>query len=303
MKRKILVLFVLLSLMLSLAAGAFAVSWGEVTISEDLEQVIIDGHVYVRADMSELDSDFFTKEAKITLTEAQAQEYKRVKLYIMDAYDFVIRVELQRNDGMIMEISYIRSELYESYMALLEQEEYTVRFEYPSNNDAITEKSQLCGEATTVYRDQLREMKTYFSVYAIGQESMQLEKGWLLLIEGDYYFVDKAESGLENGFRIRQEPKIAAYKVTNPDLCARFDKAMDIYYSEGLGILEDPEVTDRVSAVFMIIMFGFLPFGVLAAFTVFAIVTQKREYRILYITVSACALLVLAAVIVTFLIV
>ena len=304
MKRKIFVLFVLLSLLLTLSAGAFAASWNEVSISEDLTQVTVGEEVYVRADLSELDGDYVEMDAvTFSLTDAQKEEYKRVKLYLMEAYDFVIRLEIHRNDGVTLEMTYIQEEFYEDYMALLEQEEYTVRFVYPRNNDSITEKSLLCGEETTLYRDQLREMKTFFSVYAVSGEFMQLEKGWLLVIEGEYYFVDKAESGLEESHNIRQEPKIAAYKVTDPDLCARFDEAMALYYGDGLGVLENPEVTDRISAVFMIIMFGFLPFAVLVTFTVFAIVTKKRVYRTLYIIVGSCALLVLITVVVTFLIV
>jgi hypothetical protein len=68
-------------------------------------------------------------------------------------------------------------------------------------------------------------------------------------------------------------------------------------------MLENPEVTDRVSVVFLIILFGFLPFAVLVTFTVFAIVTKKRVYRIQYIIVGSCALLVLVTVLATFLIV
>ena len=173
---------------------------------------------------------------------------------------------------------------------------------YPYDNDAIVEKALLCGEQTTLYYDDLRGANN-FVVYAEGQEHLRIHRGWLVAGKEAYYYVDRLENELSSDEQIYNLPKVTAWKVTDTDLCARFDEALDRYYDDGLGMLENPEVTDRVSVVFLIILFGFLPFAVLVTFTVFAIVTKKRVYRIQYIIVDSCALLVLVTVLVTFLIV
>lgn len=303
MKRKIIVLFVLLSLLLTIAAGAFAASWEEVSISEDLEQVTIGGHIYVRANLSDLHGYYrYMDSVTISLTEAQKQEYEQVKLYVMADHDFVIQLSLRRSDGVFMEISYIRQDMYEAYMALPEQEEYTIKFLFPDENEVVTKKTLLCGEETTLYRDQLRKMKNYFNVWVVGQEDMRIEKGWLLCMEDEYYYVDKAHSGLDSEVYIRQEPKIAAYKITDPELCARLDDAMDRYY-EGLGIFEDSEATDKVAGVFLVILFCLLPVAALITFAILAIVSKKKTYRTLCIIVCGFALMVLLTILVIVLIV
>lgn len=302
MKRKILVLFVLLSLLLTLAVSVCAASPHELTPSEDLQTVTLDGKTYVAVDTSVLNDDYSEGEVTVTLTEEQTAQYKKVKLFFWSGNPTLIRVDYHQNNGIVMQISYIREDLYELYMDLLEQETYTVRFQYPADNDAVTEKSLLCGEPETLYMDQLRKA-TDFGVYAVGEEQLTIHRGWLLVIDGEYYYVDIEENDLDSDAWLYSQPRVAAYKVTDPDLCARFDKAMEEHYGTGLGVLEDPEVTDRVSGIFMIIMFGFLPLAVLITFTVFAIVTKKPVYRVLYIIVCSCALLVLLAVVLTFLMV
>lgn len=291
MKRKILVLFVLLSLLVTLSVSAFAAAPHKLTIAEDLQRVTLDGETYVQANVSNLEGYFSDLEVTVELTESQQVEYERVELRRMNKVTSVIMVYIYKTDGIKLEISYIREDVYASYLSLSEQMELTVRFRYPANNDVITEKRQLCGEATTLYKDDLSKARTY-EVYAVGEKFMTLFKGWLVSIGDDYYYVDMEENGYTVDTFLTGQPKVSAYKVTDQDLIARFEEAMDDYY-EGMGIFEDPEVSDNVSAVFLVIIFGILPFVVLAAFTVFAIVTKKRVYRTLYICVASCALLVL----------
>jgi len=291
MKRKIIVLFVLLSLLLTLSVSAFAAAPHKLTIAEDLQQVTLDGDTYVRANVSDLDGYFSKLDVTVELTESQQAEYERVELRRMPEAQAVIQVNIYKADGIMMEMSYIREDVYPGFLALQEQTEYTVRFRYPSNNDVITEKSQLCGEATTLYKDDFSKART-FDVYAVGEDFMTLFKGWLVSIGDDYYYVDKDENGFTADTYLTGQPRVSAYEVTDRVLIGQFEDAMDVYY-EGLGIFEDPEVSDNISVIFLIIIFGVMPFAVLAAFTVFAVITKNRTYRILYITVAGCALLVL----------
>lgn len=296
MKRKISLLIVALSLLLAFAVSASAAAPHELTISEDLQQVELDGEVYVQAKTANLQGYYNLIEAAVNLTEAQAAVYEKVMLYHMPEVPSVLRVELYQTDGIVLQISYIREDLYEPYMKLLEQEEYTVRFRYPANNNAITEKSLLCGEAAVLYKDDLSKARE-FEVYADGPQWLMIYKGWLLVLGEEYYYVDMEENSLSSDAWLSSLPRVDAYRVTDPDLCARFDAAMEQYYGDGLGILEDPEVSDRISGIFMMILFCFLPFAVLVAFTIFAIMTKKSAYRTLYIIVGSCALLVLLTVI------
>ena len=301
MKRKICLLFVVLSLLLTFAVSASARLAAELTIEEDLQRVTADGDLYIRADVSQLEGYYYRMDANVQLTEAQQELYKDVQLYVMEDVPSVIRLDIQHKDGMTMQITYIEESAYEEYLSLLEQEEYTVRFEFPSDNDVITEKSLLCDEETTLYKDQLNRA-SFFDVYAVGKNWMTIRKGWLVLVDEAYYYVDMEATGLDGDDNLYRKAKVDAWRVTDRDLRARFDKAMDAYYGD-LGIFEDPEVADRVSNVFMIIIFGFLPFVVLVTFTVFAIATKKRAYRIQYIVVLSCAALVLVTVLVLVLIV
>ena len=301
MKRKILVLFVLLSLLLSLAISASAVE-STLVPSEDLQTVVLDGETYVTANTVLLEGDYFSENVTCTLTPEQEETYDEISLFCWERNSSVIKVAYRHKNGMVMEMPYIHEDLLVHYQALLEQEEYTVKFLYPYDNDAIVEKALLCGEQTTLYYDDLRGANN-FVVYAEGQEHLRIHRGWLVAGKEAYYYVDRLENELSSDEQIYNLPKVTAWKVTDTDLCARFDEALDRYYDDGLGMLENPEVTDRVSVVFLIILFGFLPFAVLVTFTVFAIVTKKRVYRIQYIIVGSCALLVLVTVLVTFLIV
>ena len=302
MKRKICLLFVVLSLLLTLAISASANVACTLVIDEDLQHVTVNGDVYVRADVSQLEGYYYRMDADVQLTEAQQELYKDVQLYVMEDVPSVIRLDIQHKDGMTMQITYIEESAYEEYLSLLEQEEYTVRFVFPSDNDIITEKSLLCDEETTLYKDQLNRA-IFFDVYAVGENWMTIRKGWLVIVDEAYYYVDMEATGLDGDDYLYRKAKVDAWRVTDRDLRMRFDNAMDAYYGDGLGVLENPEVADRVSSVFMVIIFGFLPFAVLVAFTLFAIFTKKRAYRIQYIVVSSCAALVLVTVLVLVLIV
>ncbi len=295
MKRKIIVLFVLLSLLLTLSVSASAAAPHELTVFEDLQQVELDGEVYVRANTANLEGYYSLMETTVNLTEAQAAVYEKVMVYRMPEVPSVIRVDLYQTDGVVMQISYIREDLYGPYMELLEQEEYTVRFRFPANNDVITEKSLLCGEAMVLYKDDLSKARE-FEVYAVGPQWLTIYKGWLMAIGEEYYYIDMEENGLTADSYMTSLPKVNAYKVTDPDLRARFDAAMDQYYG-GIGVLEDPEISDKFTGIFMIILFGFLPLAVLVIFAVFAMVTKKPIYRKLYIMICGWALLVLVAVV------
>ena len=291
MKRKIIVLFVLLSLLLTLSVSAFAAAPHKLTIAEDLQQVTLDGDTYVRANVSDLDGSYYEMEVAVELTESQQAEYERVELYYMPEVPAVIQVYIYKTDGITLQVSYIRENVYPSLLALSEQTELTVRFRYPSNNDVITEKSNLCGEATTLYKDDLSKART-FEVYAVGEAFMTIFRGWLVSIGDDYYYVDKDENGFTADTYLTGQPRVSAYEVTDRVLIDQFQNAMDAYY-DGMGIFEDPEVSDNISVIFLIIIFGVMPFAVMAGFTVFAVITKNRTYRILYITVAGCALLVL----------
>lgn len=301
MKRKILVLFVLLSLLVTLSVSAVATTPHTLTIAEDLQQVTMDGETYVRANISNLEGYFSKLDVTVELTEGQQAEYERVELYRMPQTPAVIQLDIYKTDDIMLEVSYIREDVFPGYLALLEQTEYTVRFLYPFNNDVITERSQLYGEATTLYKDDLSKART-FEVYAVNEEFMTIYKGWLVSIGENYYYVDMEENGFTQNTFLTGQPKVSAYEVTDQVLIDRFENAMDEYY-DGMGIFEDPEVSDNVSAIFMVIMFGFLPLVVLVTFTVFAIITKKRIYRTQYIIVCTCALLVLISVAVIILIV
>lgn len=298
MKRKITILFVLLSLVLTLAVSASAAAPHTLTPSEDLQTVVLDDETYVRANTSYLSPYYVEATAQVQLTEEQQTRYEQVMLYFNEEHPAAIRVDYYEVDGMTVQVSYIREDLYEPYMELLEQETVTVSFRYPYDNDAITEKSLLCGEATVLYLDQLRKAME-FEVYAVGQESLTIRKGWLLVFDDEYYYVDRIENDLLKDDELHNLPRVDGWKVTDPDLCARFDKALDLYYGEGFGVLEDPEISDKVTGVFMILLFGFLPLLVLVLFAVFAFLTKKKTYRTLYILICAWALLVLAALITT----
>ena len=302
MKRKITVLFILLALVLSLTAGVNAAVVYDLTISEDLQQVTIGADTYVRANTTMLYGYYYEQTVTVTFTDAQKELYDGVKLYFQHDENHVIQVELLNKDGSSMKISYVRADLYESFQQLLEQEEYTVDFQWPANNSAIVDKSQLFGEATTLYLDDLRYSRD-FEVYVTNDFEMIIKKGYLVVVDEEYYYVDFEESGLTSEDQVYNLPRVEAYKITDTDLQARFDEAMGEYYDDGLGVLEDEETVGNVAGIIAIVLFGLLPAATLIAFTVFAIVTKKRTYRVMYIVVAANALVVLAIMLAIILIV
>ena len=306
MKRRIALLLLVLSLLTAFAVPALAYAEPETvvesseenqtaTVSEDLQQVHFADTTYVRCNISRLEgafSDFPDTTVLLSDTQKQTIEDVGLTVYLYEentaGAPVAIKVSIYYKDGSVLNIGCLREDLMQTYQTLLETDDCMVDFSYYLDGKQINFPLDAARGTEEILFD-IYNYRT-FDVIAKDDEPLAVQRGRLLIDNGEYYYVDYNEVGTDNFYTLE---RFKAWHITDEALCARLDQTMDEYYNSDFGFMENEEFSDDVSGVFLIFLFVALPGACFVLFLILAIRAKTPAYRKLFWNLCAWSAMVL----------
>lgn len=259
------------------------------TLSDDYQTLTINGNTYSRFDISQAETRYQELPLDIALSDAQARSVKEIFLET-NSGENLIYANINFKDGSSLSIGFLRDDYKDEYQKIIagESNQYLIDFQYPEGNKITASKKDFYGKPALLNFDQLQYADS-FPVYATtADDAISVYKGMLLVIEEEYYYVDFTEQRINNpyDFNPYNYKELATYKIGNAELIERMEESIDRYYSEEFGILFDEEFGETISAIFLILVFGIVPFIIFLVFLFLAIRSKtvyKKMFRIVYL--------------------
>lgn len=271
-----------------------------ITFSDDFTELYCAGDSYTRFNDNEVynDEDGCNIINTIELDDEQLTKVKKINLSgpksgsIVWAYIYYI-------DGAYMEVSFLHSDYAEIYNQCMKDDwqTATIDFGWDEENLVTVSRDTLCGEKTFLVNVDTGSFEEMFYVELHPDNcDFYFRKGELISYEGEYYYLDYQELGIDSssGFYSEKPINVEAYKITDEDFLDEIEDSIDEYYSSDLGFMEDDDFTEAVSDFFAVILFGILPLAVLILSVIFAIRARTPIYKRLFYTISALSLAELA---------
>ena len=280
------------------------------TFSDRYEKFYAEGEQYTRIKASVIETDlnynWIVEEEYVSeyylgvgiyiqLTNQQKQEIKTVKLKT-NKDRTLIEATFTYFDDAQMTVMYLKDAYLDEYNKVVtgQTETLTIEFVYPSYNNVEAQRQQLVGEMTTFTNSRLIDLEDDYDVVAKNSDgSMSVVVGKLLVIADEYYYLNYKEAGFgEDDWYSGSIGEIAnkpLHKITDTQLIAAIDGAMEEYYNDDYGVLYDDDVTESISIGFFVFVFAVVPLAILVFFLIKAI-RGKDIYKKLYFAVVAVCL-------------
>lgn len=280
------------------------------TFSDRYEKFYAEGEQYTRIKASVIETDlnynWIVEEEYVSeyylgvgiyieLTNQQKQEIKTVKLKT-NKDRTLIEATFTYFDDAQMTVMYLKDAYLDEYNKVVtgQTETLTIEFVYPSYNNVEAQRQQLVGEMTTFTNSRLVDLEDDYDVVAKNSDgSMSVVVGKLLVIADEYYYLNYKEAGFgEDDWYSGSIGEIAnkpLHKITDTQLIAAIDGAMEEYYNDDYGVLYDDDVTESISIGFFVFVFAVVPLAILVFFLIKAI-RGKGIYKKLYFAVVAVCL-------------
>lgn len=303
MKRKIALLLLSLVLILGLSAPAFAAAdpVPETTmedrklhgqLSDDLQTIQVGNLTYVRADVSRL-TGYFGGGFDIVLDLTDEQK-ETIKSAYVDTHKIGVALEVTftYHDNSRLTAYYIDQSRQDAYTQLLTTDDIIVELRYPDYNRVKMSAEAARGQEEILFIDQIYRANT-FEVLAADSDGLEVYRGELLMIGKQYYYFDFDENGTTD---IYENERCHAWLITDEELVSRLDAALEEYYEDGLGVLEDQDFSEKISRLFLIFLFVALPGIAFVVFLILAIRAKTPVYRKLLWNLCAWSALVLILV-------
>lgn len=278
-----------------------------IKFSDDFTKLYVDDESFSRADLSMLSTDFgytviTTRErdlsskgsAYLELTDAQKNAVTNI--YIETNLETTMyRIEFYYGDGSSLCVYFLKDTLFEDYEKIISgnADKYLIDFQWPDGNIVTATKNQIKGEIVNLSEEEIYLSTDDFFYVDMANENLTLSSysGIVCLMDDAYYYIDYKENNIEEAhFLYGEEPDadviVKLHKITDEALNTEFQLALEKYYSDDYGIFYDDDASETISAIFLIITFGVLPFVVFIIFLIKAI-RGKGVYKKLYGTVSA----------------
>ena len=236
----------------------------------------------------------YAVENKTLLTEEQKKDISDISLS-SNENGVAISATFRYTYGASLNIYYFRNDYVEEYNRVdsLEGNDLYILFSYFYEGDAENEisvktsLSKLKGEKVKLEVDEYY-LNDYFEVSAKSDKlNILVEKGCLLDYDGEYYYIDFAETNFNLTSCDYYTYKGDAYKITDPALIQQIEDGLLEYYQEDYGIFFDDNFTKIVSRIFITIVFAIIPFAIFI-FTLILAIKSKNPYKKLHLT--ACIL-------------
>lgn len=282
------IIALILSVLLVFCCLSFSVSAdnSSITISDDYSDIYLNGKRYTRFNASAIQYEL-TETISDNITLSTTQEILISDIYLAkDANGVIVHAKFSHYDGSTLTADYLNSDYIEIYNDIMTSDKgtYVIDFEYPEGNTVNVDKSALKGEYINLFPDEIY-ISDYFEVTAQNSDgTIVIIKGCLIVSDDEYYYIDYEEAGITNideFYPYVYSSALLAHKITDTDLIAGLDKAMEEYYSDDLGFLLDDSFSESVSSVFLVFVFAVIPFAVLVLFLILAI-RSKTVYKKLF---------------------
>lgn len=301
MKKTISIIIITILLFSCLGLPVFAET--PATISDDYQTLSMDGRSYSRVNTSMLEVDYYeTLDEQIELSQAQQETVKEIRLEANAYRRNIVSAHITFYDGATLSVSFLQNDYLEKYNQIVsgQVQEYIIDFEWPEGNTVKAKKADILGNSVTLTDSDL-EWCNYFYVTAQSDDgTLAAITGALIIVDNAYYYVDFAESSIEDGYSFNpyDHPELSAHEITNADLLSNIMDAEEKYYDDDLGFLYDNDLSETISAVFMILIFAIVPFVTFILFLILSIRSKtvyKKLFRTIYI-LSAAELVVFTIV-------
>ena len=238
-----------------------------------------------KADFSELNCTF-------NLTDTQKETVEKIDAQINEQGNVISAVYTFKN-GSVLSTYYLHEDFFEEYDTVNSDgwNLCEIDFIYPENNILNFTKDKLLGESYNLSMAE-DEIANWFDVVAVsGDKSFRVTKGILIDTDEEYYYLDFKSAGITySDFDVENYDYLPVYRITDPEVKEQIDKAIDEYYDDGFGFLNDDKTTKKVSDIVLVIIFLILPFAVFVLFFILAL-RSKTKYKKLFRTIYILALI------------
>lgn len=260
---------------------------GTIIISNDYENIYMNGSTYSRFNTSRLNVDYTENVySSISLSEAQQETIERITLQVNEDKS-LISAEFNFKDGSYLTAEYMNSKYLPIYEDIVNNYigTYVVDFVWPEENQVRTDRYSLIGSGEPLVVSDANS-NSIFDVYAENEAgTLSVTKGYVVEIDNEFYYVDYDKNGFDSNNSIYTVAPVFGYKITDKALLEELEEAMDEYYKEDFGFFLDDSFSDGVSRVFIVFVFAVLPLAVLIVSLIFAI-RSKGVYRKLCASIS-----------------
>lgn len=266
-----------------------------ISLSDDYQKLYVDGKSYSRFNASLIDVPTHEVESDIALSSTQQETVEEIYLDRNDSGN-IYYATINFLDGSSLTVSFLQDDYLEEYQQMTsgQIEEYIIDFSWPEENAVPASKTDLMSSPVTLTKAELEWADTYYVLSKNKDESLIVFVGSLMIIENDYYYVNFSEINIRDRYKFLpyDYETLSAYKITNTTLIAEIQKAENAFYEDNLGFLYNDDLTEKISAVMMIALFGVLPFAILVLFLICAL-RSKTVYKKMFLTTSILSFSVL----------
>ena len=271
-------------------------SGDEITFTDNFTELYAGNSRYTRFNSTEVytDEESCNIVNSIKLNASQQETVKKIELWGPESGS-IVWASINYADGALLELSFIHSDYAEIYNQGMKDgwQTATIDFSWNGEKNIVTaSRDVLCGQKEYLMADSNSFEETFFVEVHPDNCDFYFRKGELISYEGEYYYLDYKELGIDSssGFYSEKPINFEAYKITDKEFIKKIDTAIDKYYSTDLGFMEDDSFTQSVADFFTLLLFAVIPFAVLVIFLILAIRARTPIYRRLFYVISALSL-------------
>ena len=264
-----------------------------VQVDENFLSLTLDGERYESFDFAVSGKTDFTElNCTFNLTDTQNETVKGIDAQINEQGNIISATYTFKN-GSVLSAYYLHEDFLEEYDTVNSDgwNLCEIDFIYPENNILNFTKDKLLGESYNLSMAE-DEIANWFDVDAVSvDKSFRVTKGILIDTDEEYYYLDFKSAGITySDFDVENYDHLPVYRITDPEVKEQIDKAIDEYYDDGFGFLNDDKTTKKVSDIVLVIIFLILPFAVFVLFFILAL-RSKTKYKKLFRTIYILALI------------
>lgn len=308
MKKKLFILLLTVTLIISFAFGASAAINDEsCLVSEDLSTVTYDGKTYLlsEADTPYISGEYLELDVRFEVS-SMSNRYKTFEVTAYEKCDYILEARIELYDGNWEALCYIEESRFDKIEALSKGEGAANYQSYGfdiSVEDIEGWKSE--GETMQISGAALKMYEAYPLLAEDADGIFRFEVGQILRIpSGDegrpsmYYLLDYSDYDrsyfyADGSFAMDNNVMATVYLLTNE----KFAAILDLEYDREI-IVNDPlfpEASDAVIGVVCVFLFGILPLTVAVICLVFMIKKVRMPYqKVLSYLIFPASLLLIA---------
>ena len=262
-------------------------------VNEDFSTLTLNGERYETFDSATLrTSEFSEFKCTFDLTDTQKETVERIYTQVNEKGN-IITAEYTFKNGSVLNAYYLHEDFLEEYNTVKSDDWNLceIDFIYPDGNKLNITRDKLFGESYNLFMAEV-DIGNWFDVSAVSKDnSFSDTKGILIDTYEEYYYLDFKTAGITySDFDIESYANLSVYKITDPQFEEQIDNAIEEYYADDYGFLDDDKTTKKVSDIVLVIIFLILPFAVFVLFFVLAL-RSKTKYKKFFRTIYILALI------------